>query len=646
MSNGNDVIDKSFVSPSKLGYIFDKFSFLRDDQRSLLLKILSKIEYVFENEKFGYVICVSAPTGFGKTIIALAISHLLNKFFDYSCAIFVRTRNQLSSYVRDSVKFLNELPSVNINKTESCMLVEEAESWEFLPCSNCEYLSNLKMFALYHDKIESRYVNEVVKYIQENKIYDPYLIGEQFIHKVWSFCPYYFFKHINPGIVVCTYPYLVHPVISKKLIYRPNVVIVDEAHNLEDAFIDRGGGISIETIKRAIDELEELSARGGLGKLKPSVKEDVENLKNFSAKVLPTVSEIEKMFLEYVSNFPDGTLVKNYHLNKLEELLMNTDVLEYLERIVSILRVVISEKVEKGRKVKIRVASITNFLKNVKILFENNLLGLDYVLVKEGKRICIKCVKPWLMYEKLFSNFEITILMSGTLPDKEYIVKVWGIPENEIEYIDFSNIQFGKVSKYVVTGLTTKYEFRKEEMWKTYAKVLMKIYEKAKKHVLIVFPSYEVLNIFTKIIPPNVNTVVETDETKFGEVDYTLKKAFEKGEKYMIFAVAGGKLVEGIEFTINGKSILSDVVIVGIPYPKPTQLQQLIEKNVCKVCKVDEKFLRKVKAWIRVRQALGRGVRHVEDKCNWWFLDNRYLDKYWLNKLKDIKKIWKDKLLQ
>ena len=86
---------------------------------------------------------------------------------------------------------------------------------------------------------------------------------------------------------------------------------------------------------------------------------------------------------------------------------------------------------------------------------------------------------------------------------------------------------------------------------------------------------------------------------------------------------------QGVELVSeDGRSLISDVFIAGIPYPRPTEYQRLVESKIAR--RFEEKDIesalwlyRNVQAWVQIRQACGRSIRHPEDSATWWFADDR-----------------------
>jgi len=112
-----------------------------------------------------------------------------------------------------------------------------------------------------------------------------------------------------------------------------------------------------------------------------------------------------------------------------------------------------------------------------------------------------------------------------------------------------------------------------------------------------------------------------------------LSHAVKEG-KSLIIAVGRGKLAEGIELTEEGRSLISDVALVGIPFPFPDDYNKLRAQAIAsRVGRAKEEMLTKIPALITVRQAIGRAIRGPNDSATIWLLDSRYDNPWWKSRL-------------
>jgi DNA excision repair protein ERCC-2 len=240
----------------------------------------------------------------------------------------------------------------------------------------------------------------------------------------------------------------------------------------------------------------------------------------------------------------------------------------------------------------------------------------------------IKPVTPAPIITMARSKFEGPwILMSGTLPDKDYIEKVWGLHVDY--YIDLSKeVRIGHREVKIITEVTSEFKHRTPEMFRKYAEVAKRIILNGGDGVyLFVYPNARMMIDIANLmmdLPPNIKQVRE------GEVRNipTLMKLARENRKLVVHAFNGGSLVEGIELVENGKSLIKYVIFMGVPFPN---VKDDYTKDKIKASGLPEYRYMKIQAWMSVMQAGGRSIRNNEDRATWVLADYRfsYLSKEW-----------------
>ncbi|MFP3171422.1 MAG: helicase C-terminal domain-containing protein, partial [Sulfolobaceae archaeon] len=83
-----------------------------------------------------------------------------------------------------------------------------------------------------------------------------------------------------------------------------------------------------------------------------------------------------------------------------------------------------------------------------------------------------------------------------------------------------------------------------------------------------------------------------------------------------------------------GRSLISDVVIVGIPYPPPDDYTKLVAQKISeRLGRKSDEYLYKIPALMTVRQSIGRGIRGINDHVKVWLLDRRFDSLWWKKNL-------------
>jgi len=165
-------------------------------------------------------------------------------------------------------------------------------------------------------------------------------------------------------------------------------------------------------------------------------------------------------------------------------------------------------------------------------------------------------------------------------------------------------------------------------MYSKYAELIVKVYEVIMRGIILtVYPSYQFMNEVISYIDVGISQVIEDPYTSLGEV---LSKALSYS-KVVIHAVAGGKVTEGIEIVdpVSGKSLISVVIIAGVPYPQPDDYVRDLRKNLIKEFgrELASRLVMDIPAIIRVLQAIGRAVRSERDRVFIILADRRFLSR-------------------
>ena len=233
--------------------------------------------------------------------------------------------------------------------------------------------------------------------------------------------------------------------------------------------------------------------------------------------------------------------------------------------------------------------------------------------------------------EEIFSGLYSAVLMSGTMPPRQYMVSLLGINPGRVDEVRLKGmVPESNRETVIVDRVTTRYRERSERMYSLIARYVKAVYDAIDSGVvLVVFPSYEVMKLVFEHVDVD-EAVIEREDTDIEEVEAKVVKA----GRILVFSVAGGKIVEGIEFRIGGRSLVKAVVIAGMPFPEPNiynnaLYRYLINKLRDRDTAWDLVFA--VPAVVRMRQAAGRAIRSPEDRAVIVVLDRRFLKKRYLN---------------
>ncbi len=558
------------------------------------------------------IVLIEAPTGIGKTSSVLSGALAYAEETDRKLIYLIRTKSEAQAPLREIDRLKSReiyIPYTLIrSRLDMCCMIENRKIPydEFL--EECRYLrySGKCQYYINAQKVD---IDDIILRVQELDARP-----EEFLTFMCNnaLCPYEVAKRMieKSRIVIMTYHYIFSMNITETLPINleDSILIIDEAHNLPNIIIDANSfSISEITIKSCISEVKKYISS--------------EDKKNRTVKVL-------KDILAYMKKFKE---LKTYE--ELERSYIQIDVSDILSLFenIDIIREAYLEVISKKRSSSVGIP----FSYLYRILdFHRKLMNIGsqfaaFITCNEGiLEISCRCLDPAVISSKIFDKIAGAVLMSGTLPPTDYIKSMLGIYRHVRElripfrdYVGSSNIE-----AVIYTEVTTRYSERCENMYSRIGKVLSEIYRNVKDGaILSVFPSYTVLKTVRRYIDSDVDYIMEVSSTTISQVLDRLRE----NPHILIMAVAGGKLMEGVEFKIDGRNILKSVVIVGVPYPEPNDFLEMFRGIVSTRLGSSELAWELVYMWnalMKVKQAIGRAIRSENDRAFIILMDRRYLD--------------------
>jgi len=231
--------------------------------------------------------------------------------------------------------------------------------------------------------------------------------------------------------------------------------------------------------------------------------------------------------------------------------------------------------------------------------------------------------------------------MSGTLWEPDYYIDVLGLDTKRVRFLELPS-PFPKDNMMVIVDMavTTKFEKRGDVEWNKIATRLVRLIKATNGRIAVFFPSYEVMTSVMSRVKDEIDIpiMMESRSTKISEV----KSFVLSNEKCLLVGVARGKVSEGVEIVSEGRSLLNAVILVGLPYPKNTELHQaLTEYFKEKFGDQAFKYATIMPCSIAIAQSAGRLIRGPEDKGIVVLMDSRasrtfkrYLPRDWIERMK------------
>lgn len=554
-------------------------------------------EAVRDSALEGNHLMVGYPTGAGKTAAALTGALAASLRGGFKVVYLVRARTQFQAPLRElkTITKRIQLDAVFLqNKRDLCLVrgVQLLPYDEFL-----RFCSELVRSGLcpYHRRASE------VSVSLEGLLSPRELLARA---SEAGACPYELARRAlsTADVIVAAYNYIFDPEIRRAFLsdlgtgLSEVLLIVDEAHNLPSAVISV---LSKEITSRRVRAARREVSRYCRGGECEKVERDLYSLYSFMSKLRRAVErrgeiEVERGDLIEVAPNPDD-----------------------LMRIAA----VVESRV--GRATAIR--SVASFLKAV----ARHKPGYTLVAEPMDGDVALRnlCVSPAGEAGAVFQGVKSAILMSGTLPPRDYMVSMLGLEEGRVRELRIPLPWARRVKVMVMKGVSSRYVERGTATYGLMAHVIDELYMHLRRGVaLVVAPSYDMAKAIRAYLRARP-LFMEREDTKLEDVI----SAAQRYEKLLVLCVAWGKLVEGIELRSDGLSLIRLVVLAGLPVPEPNLLnRQLVEVLKYKVGDSDAawRLVYMIPAAVRVAQAIGRSVRSERDYAAVAILDERVLDPY------------------
>ncbi len=569
-------------------------------------------ESIAEIARSGGSIVVKAPTGYGKTVSV--IYGLLLAGVERAVYL-VRTVNEIDPVLKEA-KVFGEIPAILVSARRTCPLMAKPgapplsheDFWRNCAILRakglCEYYAKIK----FNDML--KVVEGVLGYIRGYPIPRALRMLRDMARHL-NICPFFSMTMLMGSVklTVATYPYVFRPDIAREMFgeeleeLKDYVLVVDEAHSLLNAQSIVERRVTLGDLVKAAAEIRRYSPQDSeLASTLERIREDLARLRKHRWSGLKAIDKSEILArIEYV------------------------DYLEHVEwriRTNLVLQALISQSI--NPTVTLALSRVVEWVKAM--------LDKDYHLFAqhEGEELSliVTPLDPMVVVKKPLEKAKALVLLSGTIPPGDFLKGYLGV-ERDYVYFDVEML-YGPVTPktnmytVVVADVTSRYRDRTRAMYDRIARYVESIARGIKGVKLVVYPSYEVMHSIVERLPEDIDMVVENPQTSLGDIESAI---MEKGD-ILVNSVAGGKLVEGVEFVdYEGNNLLHLVAVVGIPYPQPDDYtrQRLEALSRRMGGKEANKLVYLVTAMIKVRQALGRATRSPEDKAAFILLDSRYL---------------------
>ncbi len=393
-------------------------------------------------------------------------------------------------------------------------------------------------------------------------------------------------------VIVADYAHMLNPYIRASFLKRighslgNSIIIWDEAHNITGiAASYLNASISTRSVKRAQEEIRALGR-----------DMDVSYLEY----VMRKMSE-EKLRGAREAFLKGGDLP--------EEIRKNIgDVTEALDRFAL-------EHMEAGLSKRPAMLGVSNFLKR----WEDADSTMTRIISKMENevRISLSCLYPKdaiQMLQEPHSN----IFMSATLMPLGMHSDLLGTPMAAAHSYGSPFPQANRIA-FIDQEVTTRYDKRSTEEYKSIAKKIMRIKEAVPGNVAVFFPGFAVLNGVFRHMEGRV--LVQRENMRTAMVEALMREFAECGDCTLL-GVMGGSLSEGIDYANN---TIKGIIVVGVPLERPSlELSAKIAYFDRRFGGRGEEYAYRIPAITRAIQAAGRAIRNESDRAVIVFMDSRY----------------------
>ena len=534
---------------------------IREKQKSVLADIESAV-------KSGYrQIFLEAPTGFGKTPVAIALARYLG-----SSHVCTATKDLQTQYRRDfpfvvEVKGRGNFP---------CIVKEDMgldESCDYGPCVkddgyDCAYKTRMMDY-----KIEGEgTIREIVKLDQfaERKYIKDLQSKSRIVEIEWRPCHYFHQKWIGVRAThtVYNYRYFLSDIFYAGSTQKRNLLVLDESHQLESEV----GDFKSLTIRKNMLPFLKME-------MPENKVEEIETWIDFCIELK------EKMF-EFAEKAE--RIIERSNQKMMTEPFTEKNLIDTRERDTSLTAVIDDMKAKKDNWI------VSN---------------LQYDASNQLQKVALVPLDISGYFDPILDKGIVTLFMSATILSKDNLCKTVGLAPENVKFIRIEESDFPVKNRLIhmekIAWLSAK---TMSESMPKIADAVDKIMSKhANEKGIIHTTSYSQLQFIKDNIKQNASRLIETgsklDRSEVLERHYSSKKPT---------VLISPSLHLGVDL----KDDLSRFqIIVKVPYP------DLTDKRISEMKKRDPKWY----VWntvLRLVQAYGRSVRSKDDYATTYILDS------------------------
>lgn len=567
----------SSSSSSILGYF--PFPQIREKQKKVLVDIESALKSGYKH------IFLEAPTGFGKTPVAITLARYLG-----SSHICTATKDLQTQYRRD-FPFVVEVKG---RGNYPCIVKEDMgldESCDYGPCVKDDSYDCIYKTRLMDYRVEGEgTIRELVRLdpFVEQKYIEKMRSKSKIVELQWKPCHYFHQKWIGArsSHTVYNYRYFLSDVFYAGTTQKRNILVMDEAHQLES---EVGDFRSFTIRKNAFPFLRI--------KMPESDVDSIESWLDFCIELKEKLYDFAQKAAGIIERSNQRVMVEPY---------TERNLIEALEREAVLSAVIDDMEANKDNWIVSGVQRDQSSNELVKV----TLMPLD--------------VSGY--FGSILDKGSVALFMSATILSKDYLCKTAGLEPDKVKFIRIEESDFPVENRQIhmrnVAWLSAK--TMNESMPKIIAEV-DKIMSKHKgdKGIIHTTSYSQLQKIKEGISKENADRLIETgsklDRSEILERHYASKKPT---------VLISPSLHQGVDLKDDFSRFQ---IIVKVPYP------DLTDKKIAEMKKRDPRWY----TWhtvLRLVQAYGRSVRSKDDYAATYILDSSI--SYLLKSSQDLVPKW------
>ena len=560
----------------------------------------------------GGVMVAEACNGFGKTVCALAVALSLGRRVIYATRTHEQVRQVLREVERINVKAGTDYTAVNLASRQNLCLNEVCR--RLPPIEAMETCKVLRRMGRCPYKVDFG-VGSL------SDVLPPVLSTRSLLRigRMEHVCPYYLARRLAEDSVVVVAPYLY--IFNEAIRARVNlevdgkILIFDEAHNAD---------------KIGQDVLSDVLSERGLNNARRELHA-IDAPSHF-------IDDLREYLDAMVSEEP--TVKFGNELREDLERVLDAGLPDFVESMEPLVDEVRAYKIGRGLT---PICHLNGLLRFLSLVGSGG--GESYAAIyrrsPSGMNIIeYRCLDPSLAVKPVVDEAYAVLMMSGTLSPLNLFTEIIGLSGAEVR--TYSAIARPEnVRTFIDMTVTTRFKERGSEMLRRYGERILKLIQRVPNGVLIFFPQRGLMmealrnwiqNGFVKrrgemLLLGGKRVFIEGERAyENARIVDEYKASAKSGDGAVLLAVFRGRNAEGSNFPYEEAR---GIFLVGLPYADyhdPLVRAQIQYFNG-KEPRLGERWYI-MDAFRAANQAMGRGIRHRDDWCNFFLMDRRY-SSYW-----------------